>query len=274
MFKIGAFSQLTGVSIKTLRHYDHVGLLKPAEVDRFTGYRYYTAAQIDRLNRILALKDLGLSLEAVGHVLDENPSAAEMRGMLRLKQAQLRQTIAEEQARLERVEARLRQIEREGQMPVHEVVVRSVPAQSVLAYRDLLAGPWKIGPFFLAVAAALRQHRIEAVGPWLALYYHGEYREYDLDVEAAIPVGEGAPDAVPVGERGALGRRTLPAVQVASTLCRMESQADVYAANRDLGRWIEENGYRVAHAPAREVYAEAPQPGQPVIFEVQVVVER
>jgi len=63
MFKIGEFSKLSQVTVKTLRYYDEIGLLKPAEVDRFTSYRYYSVDQLPRLNRILALKDLGLSLE-------------------------------------------------------------------------------------------------------------------------------------------------------------------------------------------------------------------
>ncbi len=67
MFKIGDFSKLSLVSVKTLRYYDELGLLKPARVDEFTGYRYYSASQMPRLNRILALKDLGLSLEQVGN---------------------------------------------------------------------------------------------------------------------------------------------------------------------------------------------------------------
>ena len=61
MFKIGDFSKLSRVSVKTLRYYDELGLLKPANVDDFTGYRYYVIDQMPRLNRILALKDLGFS---------------------------------------------------------------------------------------------------------------------------------------------------------------------------------------------------------------------
>ncbi|MFW5692532.1 MAG: MerR family transcriptional regulator [Chloroflexota bacterium] len=274
MFRIGLFSQLTGVTIKALRYYDRVGLLKPAEVDRFTGYRYYTVVQIDRLNRILALKDLGLSLDEVRQVLCENPTAEELRGMLRLKQAQLRQTITEEQARLERVEARLRQIEREGELPAHEVIVREVAPQKVLRYREILPGPWEIKPFFIRIGTAIQSAMVEATGPWLALYWHGEYREHDLDVEAAIPVGDGAPTSLPLDAERSMESGTLPAVTVAATICRMASQADVYAANRDLCAWIAANGYTILNAPCREVYAAAPQPGEPVIFEVQLPVTR
>src|ERR1700720_1207341 len=113
MFKIGEFSKLVQVTVPTLRYYDQVGLLKPVHVDRFTSYRYYSASQLPRLNRILALKDLGFSLEQIAQTLDEGVSPEQLRGMLRLKRAELRQHIADEQARLARVEARLNDIDKE-----------------------------------------------------------------------------------------------------------------------------------------------------------------
>jgi DNA-binding transcriptional MerR regulator len=111
MFKIGEFSRISRVSVKTLRYYDGIGLLTPARVDLFTGYRYYSADQLPRLNRILALKDLGLSLEQIAALLDDDLPPAEIRGMLRLKRVEIQQHLEEEQARLARVEARLKQIE-------------------------------------------------------------------------------------------------------------------------------------------------------------------
>jgi len=113
MIKIGDFSKLAHVSIKTLHHYDELGLLSPVQVDRYNGYRYYEVGQLSRLNRILALKDLGFSLEQVAELLQENLPTAELRGMLRLKQMELAGLVEEEQARLWRVEQRLRQLEHE-----------------------------------------------------------------------------------------------------------------------------------------------------------------
>ena len=97
MIKIGDFSKLSLVSIKTLRYYDEMGLLKPVHVDQFTGYRYYSASQLPRLHRILALKDLGFSLEQIARVLNEGVSLEQLRGMLRLRQVELQQRISEEQ---------------------------------------------------------------------------------------------------------------------------------------------------------------------------------
>ena len=95
MIRIGDFSKLSRVSVKTLRFYDEMGLLRPVEVDRFTGYRYYEFDQLPRLHRILALKDLGFSLEEIGRLLEGDLTAEQMRGMLKLRQAEIRQRVEE-----------------------------------------------------------------------------------------------------------------------------------------------------------------------------------
>src|SRR5512147_2094491 len=133
MIKIGDFSNLAHVSIKTLHHYDELGLLKPAHIDRYSGYRYYTIQQLAALNRILALKDLGLSLEQVAQLLHDQISPAEMRGMLRLKRMELAAHVDEEQARLKRVEGRLRQMEQGASATSAEVALKPVPAQTILS---------------------------------------------------------------------------------------------------------------------------------------------
>lgn len=273
MFRIGSFSQLTGVTVKTLRYYESVGLLQPAEVDRFTGYRSYTLDQMDRLNRIVALKDLGLTLDEIKRVLNDHPQPAELRGMLRLKRAQVRQSIAAEQARLERIEARLRLIESEGAEPVYPVIVRDVQAQDVLAYRQIVSAPPEIGPLIDRVFDNFTHAGLKPVAPCVALYYHGEYREHDLDFEIALPVDEHAPESLPLWEDRRMARQTLPAQRVAATQCRMESQIDVFLAYRDLSAWVAAHNQRIAIAPSREVYNVAPAPGEPTTFEVQCPLE-
>src|SRR3954452_4891476 len=124
MIKIGEFSRLVQVPVPTLRYYDQMGLLKPVVVDRFTGYRYYEAGQVPRLNRILALKGLGFSLEQIGLALAEGLTPEEMRGMLRLRHAELSQQVVAAQSRLREVEVRLRQIEREARLATYDVLVK------------------------------------------------------------------------------------------------------------------------------------------------------
>src|SRR5688572_24507352 len=114
MLKIGEFSRLSQVTVKTLRYYDEIGLVKPSEIDRFTDYRYYSLDQLPRIHTIMALKELGLSLGQIAELLNDNLTTEQIRGMFRLKQAEVKQRVREEQERLAQIEFRLRQIELEG----------------------------------------------------------------------------------------------------------------------------------------------------------------
>src|SRR5436190_10958270 len=124
MFSIGDFARLGRVSVRMLRHYDVIGLLRPAAVDPASGYRFYRADQLRRLNRVIALKDLGFTLQQVQAILDDPVDVAELRGMLRLRRAQLEAQLAADADRLSGVEARLRMIESEGHMNTEDVIVK------------------------------------------------------------------------------------------------------------------------------------------------------
>src|SRR5271157_177020 len=114
MLKIGDFSNLARVTIKALRYYDELGLLKPVKVDEFTGYRYYEASQLTQVQRIIALKDMGLSLEEVSRLLRDNVSISHILDLLHSKQEEQKQKLAVELERLKRVEEWLVQVEKEG----------------------------------------------------------------------------------------------------------------------------------------------------------------
>ena len=141
MLKIGDFSRVAHVTVKTLRHYGRLGLLRPAWVDRFSGYRYYSLEQLPHLNRILALKELGFSLEQVAVLLNQPLSADELRRILRQKQIELAQRLQAEQARLAQVEVHLEQIERVGGWSESEVALKALPKQAVLSAREVVADP-------------------------------------------------------------------------------------------------------------------------------------
>ncbi|HLJ32957.1 MAG TPA: MerR family transcriptional regulator, partial [Ktedonobacteraceae bacterium] len=105
MYLIGEFSQISRVSRRLLHYYDEIGLLKPALIDPHTGYRYYSARQLPRLNRILALKELGLTLDSIAVMMQAGVSDEEIHGMLLLQKAELEQTLLEDMQRLRRIEA-------------------------------------------------------------------------------------------------------------------------------------------------------------------------
>src|SRR5258708_26051323 len=116
MLKIGDFSALSQVSIKTLRYYDEMGLFSPEHVGTDSGYRYYSVTQLPRLHRILALRDLGFSLEQIAGLLKGGLTAEQLRGMYLLREAEQREQVEEEHARLARLRARLSMIDKEPAM--------------------------------------------------------------------------------------------------------------------------------------------------------------
>jgi DNA-binding transcriptional MerR regulator len=179
MFSIGEFARHGRISVRMLRHYDAVGVLVPAMVDPVTGYRFYQAGQLSRLNRIIALKDLGFSLRQVHQILDEELSAAELRGMLKLRQAELAAQIEADTARMSRIEARLLAIEREENLPGDGIVVRPVPAVRVAeltgtaaSYEPAAITP-VIGPLYDDLFCRLARADLTAAGPAVAYYQAG-----------------------------------------------------------------------------------------------------
>jgi effector-binding domain-containing protein len=269
MLKIGDFAKLTRLSVQTLRYYDELGLLKPVEVDRYSGYRYYAYDQLPRLNRILALKDLGLSLEQVGQLLAEDLPAAELRGMLRLKKAELHEHVQDELAKLERVEARLRQIEQENTMPNYDIVLKKVEPIRVASARGIIPSYPEQGDLWNQLETYLDQQKAGRPGACLTLYHSDEL---EIDAEVCEPLS----DAVP--ESSQVKVRTLPGVELAASVVHPGPFTSIPDAYKAIMKWIEVNGYRCI-GPVREVYLQVPQrPGDQndpeTVTEIQFPVEK
>jgi DNA-binding transcriptional MerR regulator len=252
MLKIGEFSKLAQVPVPTLRYYDQIGLLKPVDVDRFTGYRYYSASQLPRLHRIMALKGLGFSLEQIGVVLNEGLTPEQMRGMLRLRHAQISQQLDEIQSQLADVEMRLRQIEQEEKLSTYDVILKQVKPQLVASIRAILPDHHAVGLLFGEVYEAIGAHVSEALGPnpeeggqTLVLWYDTEFKAHDVDGAAAFMLRCRVPD------RGRMRVHELPAATMAATV-HHGSYTTIGEAHEAVITWIEANGYRII-GPDREL---------------------
>ncbi|HYI54204.1 MAG TPA: MerR family transcriptional regulator [Microlunatus sp.] len=267
MFTIGDFARSGRVSVRMLRHYDAIGLLRPASVDPFTGYRLYRAEQLTRLNRVVALKDLGFTLDQVATILDDDIDVNELRGMLRLRRAELREQIATDTARLARVEGRLRVIEREDAMSNNEVEVKTVPAVRVAELSAAVGGfePQFItpvlGPLFDRLMSRLAESEVDCVGAPMA-YYEDAGDGEGLIVHAAAPIAD---DAAPPGLR----ITELPQISAAAIIHRGPMD-DVMPTIQTLGRWITAHGYR-SEGYNHEVYLQygegMPEPWQTELLE-------
>jgi DNA-binding transcriptional MerR regulator len=245
MFSIGDFARHGRVSVRMLRHYDAIGLLRPASVDQVTGYRSYEAEQLSRLNRTVALKELGFTLQQVQSILDDKVSVQELRGMLRLRQAELQAQIATDTARLAKVEARLQLIEREGAMAADDVQLKRLPGVRVAELTGT-AGSFEptsitpvIQPLYDQLWGRLDRVGLRPTGPAIAYYQDATDGEGVL-VHATLPV-----DADP-GDGHDVAIVDLPEIQRAATIVHRGAMDDVLPTIQTLARWIDANGCRSA----------------------------
>lgn len=247
MFRIGEFSRLSRVSVRMLRHYDQLGLLKPSHTDSFTSYRYYSADQLPRLNRILALRDLGFSLEQIGGMLDEEFPSEQFLGMLKLKQAEIEQQIQNEHLRLARLEARIHQMNGKGSQQMYDVILREIESQLVLAFREVVPDDDRIQYMFEEAETYVAQFQARADKPPMTIYHDQEYREKDIDAEVILPL------KFAIAGRADMRVVELPPIKTAACVVHTGDYGTIYQAYNSLMQWIEANHYRMA-GPIREVY--------------------
>jgi len=244
MLKIGEFSRIGQVSVKTLRYYDAVDLLKPHQVDQTTGYRYYSFDMLPTLNRILALKELGLSLEQIKQLLKDDITADQLRGMLRLKQVEIQQQMVAEKEKLARLETRLKMIEQEDKMPNYYIVIKTVEPISAASFRDVIPAYPEQGPLWEQLESFLAHNQIKPEGPCFTLYYSDEP---DIDTEVCEPVSSAIPNHPKVGQH------LLPGVDTMATVVHKGPFITIGEAYTAIIKWIEANGYQI-NGPTREVY--------------------
>ena len=246
--KIGEFARIGQVTVQTLRYYEDMDLLRPAAVDAFTGYRYYMLEQLPRLHRILALKDLGLSLAEITQFLAEDLPMAEMRGMLLLKQTEMRKQVQEQLNRLDRIDARLRMLEQNNAPVQYEVVLKRIEPLRVVSSRGVIPSYWEETPLWMDLFARLERAGLKPAGPCLTVYHAGEP---EIDAEVCAPVDG---DADP----GILTIQELPAVERMACAIHHGPFTGLAAAYAALLTWIDCNGYRIG-GPDREVYLRLPE---------------
>ena len=254
MLNIGEFARLGQVSPRMLRHYDELGLLTPARVDPGSGYRFYSVHQFARLHRIVALRDIGFGLDQIRQILTQDISVQELRGMLRLRRAQIEQAVGEEQDRLRRVEAHLRALEWSDVMELQDIVIKQTQPIRVaqasaggLTHADIGAAFGRLMPEVIA--------HLEAAGakPGLSVAVYqddgGAAPEGEIVLHTGFAIGD---QAVPDSETVQVVN--LPAIEVAAAVYRGGDEG-IMAAWEALVRWIDDSGYRLV-GDCRELYHE------------------
>ena len=275
MFRIGEFSKIAQVPASLLRYYDDIGLFCPIDSNRDTGYRYYSVQQLAQLNRILALKDLGLSLEQIKRLVENEVSPDEIRGMLTLKKAQIEQTIQAEAVRLRAVESRLQQLEREGKFQHDDVVLKSLPAQSFLSLRYTFKNLEEtLGMISEINRVVCKQVKTKYLGRFAAVIHSELYEDDNWDLELGFLLNHALDIAVPLSGGSLMSVRELPPVETAVTAVRLGGPENGHLCYSAIGTWVETHQYKMIGL-GREVFIVPPKPGHEseMVVEIQYPVE-
>ena len=258
MFKIGDFSRIARVSCRLLRYYDELGLLKPAIVDATSGYRFYSAAQLTQLNRILVLKELGLSLEQIAHAIADGVSSGELRAMLALRRSDVERSLAAEADRLRQIEARIAELDA-ADAPVDDVLIRSEPAHRVLTVRRTSCSFAEVRDVIGQLVQQLpRKTPPGMLGAMIAIAHSTEFEPDVLDVELGFVVHGDFENAAQAHFGMPLQLRELPATPHLAACVRVGLPENAHRITGRIGRFAAANGYALA-GPGREIFLKPPR---------------
>ncbi|MGW9123854.1 MerR family transcriptional regulator [Paenibacillus chitinolyticus] len=267
MFKISEFSRLSKVSLKTLRYYDQIGILKPRKVDHDTGYRYYSADQLLELNRILIYKELGFTLPQITQLLQEDITLENIQGMFRLKRSEIQQIIDTEQAKLARIEERMQLIEKEGQVETgQEIRIKAEGARQFL-FLKAHGREEDIPDLFRTFNQLLtKEIRQLAQGPQVVLWKEIDGKEDEFEFEVGyFLTGE------PLLSPDPFQLRTLPPEPMMATMAFRSDSNFASTACVDLAKWIEKNNYGIKeNEPGREIYLPLSTKQDTQLMEIQI----
>jgi len=244
--RIGDFSRLSHVPVKTLRHYHAIGLLHPTHVDPLTRYRYYSGDQFEELNRILVFKDLGFALRDIRMLIVENVPARQLRELLRRRRDDLERSVDRERARLARIEARLELLERSGDRGPY-VALRDTSPRVVASVRGWLTSHEECERLFEEIDHVCGGARRRVRG---AIWHSCAKGKIDCEAFVVEPhLHQGSRDRLK--RRNRVRMQELPPCRVASLVYRGDH--DYLSAYSALRGWIAASGL-AARGPKREIF--------------------
>lgn len=247
MLKIGEFSKLTQVSVRMLRHYDEIGLLKPAEIDCFTDYRYYKEEQLPAMCRIKALKDMGFSLADIIRIMQLDGDNAALDAFFETRRAELCATLAETEYRLKLIDIAKNKLLK-AETTKYNPTIKTFPACYAATLRTIIPRYKDKGTVWALLRMETDPLNMSTADPCLCgvTFLDGEYKEKDVEVEAWKTVKGSYADTEHVRFR------TLPEVTVVSYTCKggYEQMGEV---NTALLEWIAATGCR-PNGPMFNIY--------------------
>ncbi len=249
MYRIGIFSKMNKVTIKTLRYYDEVGLLKPSHVDEATGFRYYSASQMPRLHRILMLRNIGFSINEIMQAVEQDIPADVMIGYLKEKQGEVSEIIRNEQTKLLQIQSYLNILKEEVNFMSYNIITKELPEVIVASMRTIIPNYDAFNIIYPEMGRYMEEQKVKcAVPPYcFTLYHDGEYKEKNIDVEICEAVTDFARDSDKVKFK------KIDAVATAACVLHRGPYNTIGMAYSAVMKCIEDNNLEITGLP-RESY--------------------
>lgn len=238
MLKIGVFSKLSRISIRMLRHYDEIGLLRPAQVDTLTGYRYYDESQLVWAGRIQALKSMGFGLPGLREIMEQYSNAGELENFLVIRRQELEIQEIQVRERLRLLDSTIQWLRKDGNIMGYDVSLKVVPELYVASVRQVIPGYADEGMLWKILMEETASLSMQDGSPCysIALFHDGEFKEGNVDVEVQRSVSGTYKDTAHVKFK------KVPPVQIASAT--YEGNYDqIGQVNEAVARWVTDNGY-------------------------------
>lgn len=251
MLKIGEFSRLGQVSIRTLHHYDEIGLLHPKQIDHESGYRYYSVKQLEVLAQIVLLRELKFSLKEIKILIQQD--AEIMTAALLEKERVIEQEIQQDRFRQQQIQ---RMLKRMQQQKNYQISIKSIPAFQVISYRKKLKTFYHEGLFWEEFIEQLKDQKIAYPSDpkkSLTIFHDQEYLEEGVDVELAILLGRKTEVQPP------LKRRQLTAIKFAATLFVKGNYHQLPEAYEAFAQWLELHPEFTMEKAARQICHVGPE---------------
>ena len=238
MFKIGDFSKLSRTSIRMLRHYDEIGVLHPECVDDFTGYRYYSEAQLPLAGRIQTLKSLGFGLSVIKEILAKHEDAGEMERFLLVKRKELEEESMEIRQKLQFLDSTLKWLRKDGSLMDYSVTLKTIPERYVASVRQVIPAYDCEGMLWEIMCREVEPQNVQQAVPCygMAIFHDEGFKEHDPDVEIQSAVVRKYQDTEHVKFK------TVPPILIASATYK-GSYDQITRVNAAVADWVVANGY-------------------------------
>ena len=221
-----------------LRYYDEAGLFKPAFIDDFTAYRYYSAAQLKTINKIVSLRDMGFSVAEIAQLL-KTTSVDIQKEILLAKQEEIKTRIKTDEHSLALIRQTQDYLTKENSNMDYNVEIKEIPAYQVISYRGSVPTYADEGMLWHKLGEFCQEKRLKCLEKCFAIYHDPEYKESDVDIEIVIEVADLANDD------GDFVYKTTAPISECACLYVPGDYSNIAPAFTFLGEWIEKNDYRI-----------------------------